>query len=241
MADHLDDMLRRAAEKVTVEPEPEHLDRIISALGSSLKSVKALPSLRVHVLLLCAITFAVAFAGASVLGLGGLRKLSPGHAIWIFSALACLAAAVAVFGAREMRPGAARFLLPGWLTVFITLLVAAVFSFVFTQPGWVHFLAQGLVCLRAGVVHALFAAILIYFVLRRGYAVNPSAAGLTIGTLAGFAGVTMLELHCTDFQTQHVLIWHTAVIPASALLGLVVAQVKTALWRRRPRRFPKTS
>jgi hypothetical protein len=238
MADRLDDLLRRAAEKVEGEPQPETIAGIVAALGSP-GPVRALPSLRLHVLLLCAIPLAVALGGACFLGLGGLHKLSSGQALWIFGALICLTAVASLFAAREMRPGATRFLAAGWLAVVTTLLVAAVFSVVFTHAGWVRFLAQGSICLRAGIVYAVFAAVLIGFVLRRGYAVNPSAAGLTIGTLGGFAGVTMLELHCTDFQTQHVLFWHTAVIPVSALLGLGVARIKVAVWSDHARRFRK--
>jgi hypothetical protein len=227
MADRLDDLLRRAAGKVAGEPEPEKIARIVAAFGLT-KPVRVLPPLRLHALLLCAIPLAVGLAGACFLGLGGLHKLSAGQALWIFCSLVSFTAATALFTARELRPGTMRFLPPGWLTVVTTLLVAAVFSVVFTHTGWVRFLAQGSICLRAGVVHALLTTVLIGFVLRRGHAVNPSAAGLTIGTLAGFAGVAMLELHCTDLQTQHVLIWHTAVIPVTALLGLGVTQIMVA-------------
>jgi hypothetical protein len=45
---------------------------------------------------------------------------------------------------------------------------------------------------------------------------------LAAGTLAGLAGVGMLELHCPNFQATHILVWHTAVVPVSAALGALL-------------------
>jgi hypothetical protein len=49
------------------------------------------------------------------------------------------------------------------------------------------------------------------------------AAGFVGGTLAGLAGVTLLELHCANFEALHILVWHTAVVPVSAAIGALVA------------------
>lgn len=38
-------------------------------------------------------------------------------------------------------------------------------------------------------------------------------------TVGGLAGIGVLELHCTNFQAAHVLLWHTAVVPVSGALG----------------------
>jgi hypothetical protein len=62
--------------------------------------------------------------------------------------------------------------------------------------------------------------------LRRGFAVNSTAAGLAQGTLAGLAGVTMLELHCPIFEAPHVLVWHIAVLPVCGLVGVLVARIQ---------------
>jgi hypothetical protein len=47
---------------------------------------------------------------------------------------------------------------------------------------------------------------------------------MAAGTLAGLAGLGMLELHCPNFQLAHVLVWHIAVVllsgAAGALMGL---------------------
>jgi hypothetical protein len=62
-------------------------------------------------------------------------------------------------------------------------------------------------------------------VLRRGWAVNPVAAGLVAGVLAGLAGATLLELHCTNFEALHVIVWHTLVVPVSAGAGAICGWV----------------
>jgi hypothetical protein len=69
------------------------------------------------------------------------------------------------------------------------------------------------------VVHAIPAALLSLWVLRRGFAVNFVSAGMVAGTLGGLAGVTLLELHCPNFQAAHILVWHTAVVVVSGGLG----------------------
>jgi len=52
--------------------------------------------------------------------------------------------------------------------------------------------------------------------------VNSVSAGLMAGTLAGLAGVGLLELHCPNFQATHILVWHTMVVPVSGALGGLV-------------------
>jgi len=64
-------------------------------------------------------------------------------------------------------------------------------------------------------------------VLRRGFAVNPAGAGLAAGTLAGLAGLLMLEIHCPNFRAPHVMVWHTALVPVSAVIGGLLAKIGT--------------
>jgi len=81
------------------------------------------------------------------------------------------------------------------------------------------------VCLTAGLLHAIPAALASRLILRRGFAVNAVAAGLVSGTLAGLAGVTMLELHCANLEALHVMLWHTAVIPVSGAAGALLGRL----------------
>ncbi len=88
-----------------------------------------------------------------------------------------------------------------------------------------RFVAQGVVCLTAGLLVALPTALASWLLLRRGFAVNSVTAGLAVATLAGLGGVTMLELHCANIQAPHVMLLHTAVILVSAAAWLLVAWV----------------
>src|SRR5208337_572621 len=97
--------------------------------------------------------------------------------------------------------------------------LVAVFAALFHDYRTVDFVHQGIVCLAAGLILAIPAGLASWLVLRRGFAVNSVAAGLVAGALAGLAGVTMLELHCQNFEALHVMLWHTAVIPVSGAVG----------------------
>lgn len=97
-----------------------------------------------------------------------------------------------------------------------------VFALVFHDYHTTHFLSAGVACLLSGLLLAVPAALLSWLLLRRGFAVNAAAAGFIGGALAGLCGVTMLELHCTNSQALHVLVWHTGVVPVSAALGALV-------------------
>ncbi len=103
-----------------------------------------------------------------------------------------------------------------------SLALLAVFAVLFHDYRTDHFVSQGIVCLTAGLLHAIPAGLASWLLLRRGFAVNSVAAGLVAGTLAGLAGVTMLELHCANFEALHVMLWHTAVMPVSAAAGALL-------------------
>jgi len=74
-------------------------------------------------------------------------------------------------------------------------------------------------CLKAGLAWSLPAGVLSWLVLRRGFAVDRTAAGIAAGAFAGLAGLTVLELHCPNFRLPHVAVWHVAVPPLVALAG----------------------
>jgi len=110
--------------------------------------------------------------------------------------------------------------------------LVGVFGLLFREYRTDHFFSVGMVCLLTGLLHAVPAGLLSWLVLRRGFAVNPTSAGLVAGTLAGLAGVGLLELHCPNFQAFHVLAWHTAVEPVSGAAGALLGWVLH--WGRGP-------
>ena len=208
--------------------EPDVLKRIADTIEPTLRPVRPLPPawlLRSALVLVCA---AVSVLGAARAGFFGFEKLGVPERALIFSMLAVLAW---VSGARfvgELIPGTRRRLDARALLALVSVALLGVFALLFRDYHTDHFVSSGIACLLTGVAHAVPAALLGGLLLRRGFAVNPVAAGLAGGALGGLAGVTLLELNCVNFQALHVLVWHTAVVPASAAAGALVGWALSA-------------
>jgi hypothetical protein len=220
----VDDALQKAAE---VEPpvEPELLEKIAASMQSSLRPVRPLPPtwrLAAGLTLICA---AVATAAAARIGFYGIDKLDPWERLLIFSTLGVMAWTWGVAFINRLIPGSRQQLSAGTLLSIGTVVLLGVFALVFHDYHTDHFVSAGLVCLRSGLLLAIPAALLSWWLLRRGFAVNTVAAGFAGGALAGLSGVTMLELHCANSQALHVLVWHTGVVPVSAALGALTGWV----------------
>jgi len=214
----IDEILTRAAEAPHAV-DPALLDRIAGTIGPSLRPVRPRPAARVLVGGLMLISVSVALAGAARAGFYGIHKLSAGERALIFPALGIFIWLAAMVCVSEFIPGSRRRVAPGFLLGAGSLALVAVFAVLFHDYRTDHFVSQGVVCLVAGLLHAIPTAFVSWLLLRRGFAVNSAAAGLVVGTLAALAGVTMLELHCANLQAWHVIVWHTAVIPVSAVAG----------------------
>jgi hypothetical protein len=198
------------------------LKRVADAIEPTLAPVRPLPPpwrLTAGLVLVCA---AVALAAAARAGFYGFEKLGVLGRVLIFCALGILAWLAASGLVRELIPGSRRRLGASALLALVSAVLLGVFALLFHDYRTDHFVAAGLVCLTTGIVCAVPAALLSWLLVRRGFAVSPVAAGLAGGALAGLAGVTLLELNCVNFQALHVLVWHTAVVPASAAAGALI-------------------
>jgi hypothetical protein len=226
----IDEILKKAA-RAPHDMDRALLDRIAVSIGSSLRPVRPLPPpwvLAGGLVLICA---AVALAGAALLGLHGIQKLSVPERALIFPALVIQLGLAATACVSERIPGSRRFAAPGLLLGAASLTLLAVFAVLFRDYRTDRFVPQGIACLIAGLLQAIPASLGIRLLLRRGFAVNRVSAGLVAGTLAGLAGATMLELHCANFQALHVMLWHTAVVPISAGAGALLASAAPLLGR----------
>ena len=217
----IDGALDKAA-RVPNELSAELLRRIADSIEPSLEPVRPVPPRWVLAGGLVVIVAAVALLGAARAGLQGVTALNLSARVLIFGALAVFACMAADEAAGAWLPGSQRRIGPSGILAIVTLALLAVFGSVFHDYGTDHFVTSGLTCLFTGLLHAAPAALLGWWWLRRGLAVNSVSAGLLAGVLAGLAGVAMLELHCTNFQTLHVLLWHMLVVPVSGAIGAIL-------------------
>ena len=216
MKDREIDELLRPASQAPHNVDPSLLDHVVGCIKPAMMPVRSLPSTGVLVGGLVLISAVVALAGAALAGLHGFQKMNGWERALIFPVLAVLILLAASALVSEMIPGSRRIVSPGGLLGMSNVVLLAIFAILFRDYHTEHFLHQGVICLVAGLVHAIPTAFASWFLLRRGFAVSPGVAGMVAGTFAGLAGVTMLELHCANFQAFHVMLWHTAVILVSA-------------------------
>ena len=214
----IDDILGRAAQ--APEPvDPAVLARVTTSIGASLKAVRPLPSRWILAGVFIVLAAAAGIGTAVVLGTGGWDRLSVMEAVVIFSALAVLLCVVGAVCVSQIVPGSRWYAAPALPLVAGAIALSAIFAVLFRDYATPHFIASGYPCLRQGLEVALPTGLLLWLLLRRGFAVHPAGAGLAAGTLAGLAGLTMLEMHCAYFSAPHVVVWHVGVIPIAAAAG----------------------
>jgi Negative regulator of sigma F len=220
--EEVDDFLQKAS-RFPHEVDPALLKRVADSIHSSLRPVRPLPPTWVltgGLVLICA---AVALAGAARTGFYGFEKLSVLERGLILATLGILASVAGKEFVGELIPGSRHRFSAGALLAMASVALLGVFALLFRNYRTEHFISAGIACLLTGLLFSIPAASLSWLLLRRGFAVNSVSAGIVGGALAGLSGVTMLELHCVNFQALHVLVWHTAVVPVSAAAGALVA------------------
>ncbi len=226
----IDEILDRAAPH---RVDSAVLDRVTASIGASMKPVRPMAPIRVLAMALLLISTAIALVGAWSFKVYGIQQLSVAEIGAIFPALTILTWLVALASVAAMTPGGSRWKNPVlmepvmnnpmMLLVVVMVCFLALDAIFLRDYGMDFFIQQGIPCFRAGLVVAIPTGFASWLVLRRGFAVNGPAAGLAAGTLAGLTGLTMLEIHCPNLHAMHVMVWHTAVVPVSALVGAVLA------------------
>jgi hypothetical protein len=124
-----------------------------------------------------------------------------------------------------MVPGSVIRLSPYALLVAGLGAIIALCAILFRPHSETAFVPTGLVCLRIGLECAVPAALLLWVVLRRGAVLSPVAAGATAGSLAGLAGLIVLEIFCPNLNRNHILVWHVGAVLTSVLGGTAVGAV----------------
>ena len=227
----IDELLARAAER-PLPPDHTGVARAKNTILSSLRPVRPLASTGALAIRFFIVFVSVAVAGAAIIGIYGVRALTPIERSVIFPVVIASAAFAAIAAAREMRPaGGTR--IGGITLTAVSLGLLAIFAVFFHDYGMERFVRQGIGCLKAGLAFSVAAAIIVCVLLARGYIQNLAAAGLAAGTVAGLAGLGALELHCPILKTMHVMVWHLAVVVISGAAGWTVGWFLEILRRRR--------
>jgi hypothetical protein len=204
------------------------LQSIAASLGPTLSPVRPLARNGLLAAAVFLLSAAVAFAGATRMGFGGVTAMPMATRAIIFGLLTLCGCVASVHMVTQWVPGSRSRIGSSGLVALVSLALLIVFGFLFRDYHTSHFLVAGIACLATGVLFALPAGLLALWWLRRGWVVNPVAAGTAAGVVAGLAGVALLELHCTNFQASHILVWHMLVLPVSAVAGAVVGRVAAA-------------
>lgn len=213
-------------------PEVRHavLDQVADSMRSSLQPVRPLAPAWVLTAALIAAAAAVAVSGAALTGFLGIEALSGAARATIFVTVGLIAYVTARELVSQFIPGSRHFATVSQVMAVATAALLGVFALLFGDYRAGHFVSAGVACLSTGLLYAAPAALLGAWILRRGLATNVVSAGLALGTFAGMAGVTLLELHCTNFQVPH-LLWHALVIPVSAGAGALIGKGLAAAGR----------
>ena len=217
--DEIDRILAQAADRAL--PPGAGRDakkRVERAILNDLHPVRPLAPAWVFAVVFAALFAAISVGVASVLGMHGIRALSPDQRFLIFPALLAAAWFATVGCAREMRPAAGSHL--GALTLILSASVfTGLFSLIFHGYSTQNFVSEGVPCLVIGLSVSIPAGLVIVYILRRGHVMDWSMAGLAAGALSGLVGFGMLELGCENLKAIHVMTWHVAVLVGSGLLG----------------------
>jgi hypothetical protein len=171
----IDDALRGAGLPPKVDSAV--VDRLADSVAASLRPVRPLPPAWLLEARLCAICAIIAVAGASMLGLNGLHRLSGPEVALIFPVLGIFMWIAAMVSVRQTTPGSRGGLSPGLLLVAECLALFVTFALLFHDYATDSFVSGGFPCLKAGLLHAIPAGLLSWFILRRGFAVNAPLAG----------------------------------------------------------------
>ena len=218
--DEIDKLLAQAADRA-LPPSAGHvaMERAESAILNDLHPVRPLAPPWVFTVVFASLFASISVGVASVLGMHGIRALSPGQRSLIFPMLLTAAWFTAVGCARAMRPAAAGSRLGVPTLILSASVFSGLFSLIFQGYSTQNFVPEGVPCLFMGLGVSVPTGLVIVYILRRGYVTDWTMAGLAAGALSGLTGLCMLELDCANLKAIHVMTWHVAVLVSSGLLG----------------------
>jgi len=206
-------------------PSPAVLEKLERTLRQNLLPVRPLASLPHYFVALSAVFVVIVALGSWLLHPFGILVMRPVQSGVIFSLLAGSAALLMYSLVHQMIPGGWHRLHPRFLPMALSLLLPLVMTSQFHLQhdgrAWLH----GWVCFAIGILFASVAAVLFWFLLRKGAILSPAVTGVATGMLAGLAGAGVLELHCPNLDLLHILLWHLGVVLVAAISGLTLGSI----------------
>lgn len=206
--------------------------RIEAAILPGLKPVSPLPSAwQITAILLFCAAAVVAVANWQ-LGIAGWLARNRLQVSVDFTLLGISILVVALALAKQMAPGSQQ-AAPAWsfiVTPLLALLAAVVLLFGYRWSP--NFWPRAFACWEIGIACAALSAPLFWLVLRRGFSLNPVSQGAMTGLLAGFVGVTVLEIHCPNLDRMHIADGHIGAAVTAVLVGAALSAIVSKIQPR---------
>ena len=199
-------------------------DQAQTALLSSLRPVKPLPSIRILALQLFLAFLVVAFSVVGIMGPAGLQAMGWLQLIAMAAVLAGGGWILSLSLAWQMIPGSLHRVSA---KAAVAILAAAFFAGAATLFPWhtpAGFFRLGVHCLGWGSLMAVPAVALLAMLVWRGAPLGRGTLGATLGALSGLLSVTVLQFTCSLQDAMHLITWHGGVLVVTTLVGAAIGR-----------------
>jgi hypothetical protein len=183
-----------------------------------------LPSNTVLWSIALAIFAVISLVIAGIVKLFAIQVLGGWQMILYYGLVFLLAALFARAIVEQMIPGSVRLIRSSWLAALGMAALVLLIIVIFKNLGTVHFVTQGIPCLRLGVISAVVSGFIGWKLFQRGYLVSPRETITLYGLFAGLVGIAVLALHCPILNSLHVLVWHLGAMLIAGLMGFIIAR-----------------
>lgn len=211
-------------------PSPQTVRQIQAAVLKDLRPVRPLASGKAYAASLGIVLLGICALSCYLMpNLAGWQELGAVRRGVVFSPLALIAALLVVSTVQQLSPAGKykQQVLQASAGAVVLLLAAIVILFRPAQEP--AFVSGAWACFRVGMLFSVPAAAAFLWLLRGGARLSPGLAGGTAGALAGFGGMSVLEIHCPNFDLDHILVAHVSVALLCALGGLLVSSLASRL------------
>jgi hypothetical protein len=205
--------------------------RIQGEITENLKAVRPLPASHCFLFAFGVVFLVLVAVGAVLFGMNGWVNLTPFQRVGLFAALSLSATLVTLSTVEQMVPGSKQVLKPGAVPVVVLIALVATIAIMFRPRQDLTFMTNGIACIRNGLVNSIPAVFVFWLLLKRSVILYPKLIGAAVGTLAGLAGLTVLELSCSNVNVFHILVWHCGGVLISTVGGVLLGGTAEYLQR----------